>query len=463
MGNRFFIVIICLLFSVLSCVEAFAQSEPTVLSLNDAIRLALEYNRELKSSQDRIASANISLETAKSEFTIKIRPEISGLYQQNDELDQNYGLEFSKKFRFGGEASWRTRTSVDASLEEKYQTDLIFAYTQPLLRGRGTMPTTNAIVSAERNTRVQYRSLQLFQQRLIVQVAASYYGILRDQTLIEVTKQAVERSQLLLQAAKAKLKVGMASKMDVFRAELQQLTAENSLVNALASLENAKRRFNLLLGAGMDVEYRFSSTLEYLPAPLERDELIQQALANRLEIQNAHERIHDAERQMQIARQNLYPPLNVTVQYTLRGQGDDFGSSWNMEKDFWGVGVRSSFNLDFANERAAYQQAHLTLNSALRALQSVKDDIISEVFQTIVSVRQAEASVKFQEQSVLQAEKQLELSSLRYKKGLSDNLDVVNAQESLIRAKNGYYSAIVQHIISKMRLKQVSGTLEVPF
>ncbi|PIE33212.1 hypothetical protein CSA56_12890 [candidate division KSB3 bacterium] len=464
MKNRLCIFVTSVpLCALLVCIGAVAQGEPLILSLDDAIKLALEYNLDLKSSQDRVTSSNISVESARSDFKINIRPNISGLYQQNDELDQTYGLTFSKKFRYGGEASWQTRTRISNSLDDEYQTDIIFAYTQPLLKGRGSLSTTNTLLSAKQNARVQYRALQLAQQRLIVQVVTSYDGILRDQILIDVNMQAVERSKLLLQAAEAKLKVGMASKMDVFRAELQQLTAENNLVHARASLENAKRQFNLLLGTDMNAEYRFSSNLKYFPISIDQDTFIRQALANRLEIQTAREQIHEAERQVKLARQNLYPPLDVSVRYTLRGQGDDLDKSWEMDDDFWGVGISSSFNLDLASERAAYQQAELSLNAAIRSLQALKEDIISEVLQTIVSVKQAEASVALQKQSVRQAEKQLELSSLRYKKGLSDNLDVVNAQESLVQTKSSYYSSIVQHIISKTRLEQVTGTLEVPF
>jgi outer membrane protein len=85
------------------------------------------------------------------------------------------------------------------------------------------------------------------------------------------------------------------------------------------------------------------------------------------------------------------------------------------------------------------------------------------VLQTITGVKQAQARVYLQEQSVSQAEKQLELADLRYKKGLSTNLDVIDAEEAFISAKTNYYSAIAQHLIAKMRLKQVTGTLEVPF
>jgi len=254
----------------------------------------------------------------------------------------------------------------------------------------------------------------------------------------------------------------MASKMDVFRAELQALSAENSLVDAQASLENAKRRFNLLLGVEMDAEFLFPSTLNYQPIALDKDRFLQEALENRLELEDARERIEEAERQLTIAKQNLLPPLDVSLRYTIRGEGDAFDKSLEMDDEFWGVGINSSFSLDLAQERASYQQAQLNLNGAIRALKTTQDDIQSEVLQALISVRQAEAGISLQEQSMAQAEKQLELSALRYKKGLSDNLDVVDAEENFVKSKTSYYSAIVQHLIAGMQLQQAAGTLEMP-
>ncbi len=461
--NTLIIIVFMSFLPITTPLAATAQQALAVLSLDDAIRLALKQNVNLQSSRDRVTGANISLEAAKSDFRIKIRPALSGFLGQDEEITQNYGLHLSKQFHSGGEASWQIKTRIDENQDDQYQTDVTVAFTQPLLKGRGKLSTTQELVSGERNTRSQYRALILAQQRLMIDVTSAYYGILRDQMLREVNTRALDRAKTLLQAAEAKLKIGMASKMDVFRAELQVLTTENGTVDAAESLENTRRRFNLLLGTDLEANFVLSSTLDYTSVTLDKEQLIQQALENRLELQDAQENVIDTKRRLKIAKQNLYPPLDISIQYTLSGKGDVFDKSLELDDSSWGVGVNSSFNLDFANDRATYQQAQLALDGAIRAFQSKEQDIILEMLQTITSVQQAQARVQLQQQSVLQSEKQLELSDLRYKKGLSDNLDIIDAEEALIKAKTSYYSAVAQHLIAKMRLKLVTGTLEVPF
>ena len=90
-----------------------------------------------------------------------------------------------------------------------------------------------------------------------------------------------------------------------------------------------------------------------------------------------------------------------------------------MDDNDWGIGITSSFDMNLARERGAYQQAQLNYNGAVRALESVQQDVLLEVMQTVTSVRQAQARVALQEQSVMQAEKQLELAELRYKVAIS--------------------------------------------
>ena len=434
------------------------------LSLEDAVHLALGQNVQLQSTRESVTSANISLESAKSQFKIQIRPDISGLLQSGDNVEQRYGMKMNKKFAIGGELGWQANTRIDKTSTDAYRTEVTLRYTQPLLKGRGALANTADITAAERRTRSQYRALLLAQQQLIINVAAAYYGILRDQLLLEANYRAVERARLLLQAAEAKLKVGMASKMDVFRAELQVLTAENGLVDAEESLLNTRQRLNILLSTDLNAVFTLSTPLSYEPVEmLDQDALIKHALENRLEMQNVYESLQEAEQQMQIARQNQYPPLDLSVHYTLSGQSDGFQESLDLDDTAWGVGVNTSFDFNFTRQQGAYRQAQLTYNGAVRAIEAKEQDILLEVLRAVNSVRQAQARIGLQEQSVMQAEKQLELAELRYKKGLSDNLDVIDAEEAVLKAKTGYYSAVVQQILAKLTLKHVTGALDIPF
>ncbi len=98
---------------------------------------------------------------------------------------------------------------------------LSFGVSQPLLRGFGKKATEFELENSRRSLEGSERNLELARQRLAVDVVASYYNIVRQQGLVEVAEKSFERNQELLRASEARLEVGLASKLDVFRAELQ--------------------------------------------------------------------------------------------------------------------------------------------------------------------------------------------------------------------------------------------------
>lgn len=441
----------------------FSHAQYSALSLDEAMDLALTRNAQMQAARESIIGARIALESAKSEFGLQIRPDVSGLLQSGETVGQRYGMQFSKKLAIGGELGGTVSTTIDNAETDEYRTDVTFSYTQPLLQGRGTLSTMAELRSAERRTRSQHRALIVTQQQLMVNVATAYYGIVRDQLLVEANRRAVERAHLLLQAAEAKLKVGMASKMDVFRAELQVLTAENGLVDAEESLHNLRQQLNILMGMDLNAEFTLSTPLVYEPVSvLDTDALVQHALDTRLDMQDAYDAVQEAEERMRIARQDQYPPVNLSVQYTLSGEGTGFDHSLDLDDSDWRVGLNAAFDVNLTRRQGAYRQAQLAYNAAVRAIDSKERDILLEVSRAVNSVQQAQARIALQERSVLQAEKQLELAELRYKKGLSDNLDVIDAEEAVLSAKTSYYSAVMQHILAKLTLQHASGALDVP-
>ena len=147
---------------------------------------------------------------------------------------------------------------------------LTFTVTQALLRGFGRKATQFDLTNAKRNLQSSGRNLEITRQRLAVEVVASYYNIVRQQGLVEVAEKSAERSRELLRASEARLKVGLASKLDVFRAELQLSQAEVSLIRREEALELAMDTFKFNLGLNpQDEVYLEMVAPDYQPVVLD--------------------------------------------------------------------------------------------------------------------------------------------------------------------------------------------------
>jgi outer membrane protein TolC len=334
--------------------------------------------------------------------------------------------------------------------------------TQPLLRGFGPKKTQYNLTNARRNLQSSDRNLELTRQRLAVDVVASYYNILRQQGLVEVAQGALERSKELLRASEARLEVGLASKLDVFRAELQISQAEEGVISRQEALELAMDNFKFKLGfdPGDEVALEMVEP-EYQPLALDIDELTRTSLMNRIEVIEERARIEDSERSFSISRQNLLPKLDLNVRYEQRGLGASLGDSFDFQFSDVNVFLSTSYQLDQSAERASYAHAQIGLEARRRSLKQVEYNVANEVRAAARNVERVAKSILLQERNIDFAEKQRRLASLRYQRGLASNFDIIDAENNVIRAHSSYVSLLADYFVSLIELKRVTGTLDL--
>jgi outer membrane protein len=443
--------------------EAQDPNGTRVLTLEEAVKLALVNNLNLQSTVDVVQGSQISEGLAESRFNFKVTPSYARGFGDQSVVDQRLGLEVSKLLPFGATLSGGLRTDWAASdLGNFNNTALSFGVTQPLLRGFGTRVTEFDLENARRGRQSSERSLDLAKQRLAVDVVASYYNIVRQSGLVEVAEKSLERNKELLKASEARLEVGLASKLDVFRAELQLSQAEDAVIFRNEALELALDAFKFNLG----LSPRESVALEmvepeYEPADVDVDRLTAVALQNRIEMREENDRIHDAERSLAVSRQNLLPQLDVNLRYEHRGIGDSLSTSFNFYDHAFNVFLSTSYPLDRSNENASYALSQIDATARRRSLRLVEYNISNEVRASARNAERIGKSITLQERNIDFAEKQLRLATLRYQRGLASNFDIIDAENNLIQARTNYVSLVSDYHVARMELKRVTGTLDI--
>ena len=434
-----------------------------VLSLEEAVRLALVNNLNLLSTVDVVHGAQISKQVAESRFNFKVTPSYGRGISEQSLVDQRFALEVSKLLPFGTTVTGNYRSdSMTNQLGNFNNSILGFGVTQPLLRGFGTKATEFQLENSRRGLQGAERSLELSRQRLVVDVVASYYNIVRQQGLVEVADGSLARNRELLRASEARLLVGLSSKLDVFRAELQLSQAEEALILRREALELAFDRFKFDLG--LDPWKRVSLEIvepEYQPFDVDVDALTELALRNRIEVREEHDRIDDARHSQAVSKQNLLPPLDLNIRYEQRGIGDSLGSSFNFQDDAFNVFLSTSYALDRTSERASFALSQIDVDARRRSLKLTEYNVANEVRASARNVQRVGKSIVLQERNIDFAEKQMRLATLRYQRGLASNFDIIDAENNLIRARNNYVSLVTDYHVARIQLKRVSGTLDV--
>jgi outer membrane protein len=444
--------------------EAVVVSTPgkPTLDLRQAVALALEGNFGIQASADGVQSARIAESTARARFYPKLTPAIRGSTD-----DRTFSLEASQRIPWSGgsltgAASYRTTTRQDQLFPST--SDLRLTLSQPLLRGFGPAATRFELVNSRRSMLARERAYDLDRQRLAVDVTAAFFQVVKQRQLLAVARQSQERSLRLRVASDARLKVGLASKLDVLRADLQASQAESAAVAADSALETALERFRFVLGlpptALVEPEHiRFPTELAPRPEPL--DVLLARALQNRLDLQESRDQLEDARRSSAIARQNLLPRLDLNVGITRSGFGSTFSESLSEADHRVDFFVTTSYPLEQASVQAAKASAELELVSRQRALRQKQLEIEADVRAAVRDLERIRKSIELQRKGVELAEQQHRLATLRYERGLASNFDVVDAEQSVLSARTALVGLLTDFQVARVRLLRVTGELDV--
>lgn len=295
-------------------------------------------------------------------------------------------------------------------------------------------------------------------------VTRAFYQVVEQRALLAVARQSLRRSQNLEKASEARLAVGLVSKLDVFRAQLQAAQAQESMVRAEALLEDALERFRFLLGRapGDGLQPAAVSLPEDLPDAIEPIEvLVPRALETRVDLHETRDEVDDAQRFASIARQNLLPQLDLRVGLVGRGLGPSYGGAWRTADRQLTFGLETSFPLERSPDRAAGALAAIQVESRARTLRQRELEIESEVRRAVRDLAQIRKSVELQKTAVRVAEQQHRLATLRYQRGLASNFDVVEAEESLVLARSALVSLLARYQVERVDLLRTVGTLDV--
>jgi outer membrane protein TolC len=436
------------------------EGVPT-MSLPAAVRLALERNFGLLDSVDALNATRWAEKAALGQFF----PTVTPVFQRSDDRTV-WGVDFAQALPWtGGTVSATGRYLSEPTVDAPYPktTDLRLLLSQPLLRGVGPNATFFQLTNARRAVQGQERSLALSKQRLAVEVAAAFYAVIAQRQLLDVAGQSLERTQALLKSSEARLQVGLASKLDVFRAELQAAQASDSMVRSRSALASALERFRGLLALPPDDPVE----PEAAPLPEARDDfepveaLVRRALDTRLELEEARDQVSDAKRAASLATQNLLPQLDLNVGVTQLGYGGSFGNAWSAGDRRVEVFFSASSPIQQSGQRSARAVAQIEVGSRERAVRQRELDIDQQVRQALRELDQIAKSVFLQRKAMEVAVQQRRLAVLRYQRGLGSNFDVVDAESNLVTARSALVQLLTTYAVARLDLKRTTGTLDV--
>lgn len=410
---------------------------PANLSYDDAIQLAIENNVSTLLARERRNEARGN----KQQSLAPLLPNISGAAYQANLTENLVALGFQPGTIPGFNSTFLGPfKNFDARV---------------LLR------QTVFDLSAIRNYqagRAGVRVAELEQALAREQVASSagllYLEALRAERAVKAAQANVDLAQTLLQLAQDQHNAGVATGVDVTRAQTRLAEQHTALAQAQTSSEQARLNLQRVVGLPLGSPLVLTDQLRFVEEPEPSvDTAVAQAAQDRREIQVAEERNKISQLETQAARAEHLPSLEVV---------GDYGPSGITPNSFDLPTRRIAVQLNVPIFNGGLTQGRVTAAASRQRqselqLANIRGQVEEDVRLALTTLRTAAVQVRAADESVTLAQKELEMARDRFRAGVGDNLEVVTAQTSLANARNAQVNALAQHNAARLNLAAALG------
>ena len=437
-----------------------AEPAAYTLTLEEAIKLSLHANRSLKNSEYGVDSQAYALTAAESTFNWKYAPGTTAVASEESN-SIGAGVTIGKKTTLGPSVSLSQELYKNEyhNFENGWQAKFGAALTVPLLRGLGSEINLDSVHSAEFSLRSVRRSHHLAKISLVIETVAAVYDVVEQRELVNFHQLQIDRFRGHAMMAMAKEKIGLSDPIDVYRAQIRLKDVQDSLSRSQEALRNATDRLKLLLAIPLDTTMDATAPLTCQPIGISVDKAITTATKNRIELSQAEDEIENVRRSSRLAKHNLKPQLDMVGRYNRTANDDPVDRSLRLDEDFWSISLVSTTDWGRATEKAEYQRSLLAVKSAELSRWAKVDSIKREVRQVFDSLLKAEERMQIRKEQIHQADGKLALAKTKFRHGMANNFDVIEAETELQEAQTNLLSAKIEYIVGTYRLRAGMGTL----
>ncbi|HDJ23269.1 MAG: hypothetical protein B5M54_02405 [Candidatus Aminicenantes bacterium 4484_214] len=419
---------------------AFSE-EPLVLTLEKSVQIALAKNPNQLAAQERLKAAQSSVREAAAQFFPSLNAQ--GMHTLDEKVME---LEFPSMIP--GQPPQR----VEIDFTRDYQFSL--SLNLPLFTG-GRL--TSNFKQAQYGLKATQEMVRQTKQEIVYQTKQAFYGYLLAKEFVQVAEEAVDLAQKHLDNVKALYEVGLASKFDLLRSEVQLANLQPQLIRARNNLKITELSLKTVLGLSLETPIEIKGSLQYQPFTINEEECYQIALQNRPELLQLNFQKQRTAAMIGLARASGLPTVAVSGNFNY--WSDQFKFKKDTWSDYYSVNLVVSiplFNGFATSARVAQSKA------ALRELENTRQGLVNlirfEVSQALLRLKEAEESLLSQGKNVEQAQESLRIAELNYAEGLVTTLDVSSAQTALSQAKTNYSQALYDYMLAQAALEKAMGT-----
>jgi HAE1 family hydrophobic/amphiphilic exporter-1 len=293
-------------------------------------------------------------------------------------------------------------------------------------------------------------------QMTALDAVRSYNQLLFATEQLRIIQTNVQSKQSHVDSARNRRAAGVATELEVLRAEVdlenaraEALRAENEVIAARATL-------NTVMLRPTNSPIQPTDTLEAVPFETGFEEAVKEALGARPELQLLRTREQFQDRLVGVAAADSKPTFDFTGSYGFAVRRPE--NLFQPDYSRWSAAINITVPL-FDGWRTAGRvaQAHAERETVTQQIAALENQVRLDVQSAFDSLALANRTIQAAELNVTQARRAAEMTEANYKLGAATQLDVVDAQQALRQAENIRNQALFTHANARASLKFVMG------
>lgn len=453
---------------------------PFTLSLEEAIEYAVLNNLSFRNSYGllEIATRNVTASKASLfEPTLQLSYDrratnnpAQGFIPQFTSQVEGGSLSYSQQFNDGTNVilNYATNNSSSSLRDQQNNTGLQLQIRRSLFgKSNSFYANETGLRNARIDKRIAYTEYLDSYQALVVKVIEAYLNTVKAQRQIGVSESVLRSRQELLDLTQIKFNLGVSTKLDVLRVEVQVAGEEELLIQARNTFQN---RLDALLNIlnyddpPQTVEVSFdeerdSNKLDY---STKLNENLSRALQERLDIKIAKLRLSQQKNSLRNAQEQIKNKVELSGSLRKHATDSVFSASQDFSDRNWSLGLRYDYPLGNRRNRENLFSQRVRLDNSERQLEELRLRVGLEVRNAQRSIVSTRERIKVLKKNLARARENLKLARLSYEKGIKSSIEVLDAQDDLQDVNKNYINTMLDLKIAEFRLLRSMGTIGIP-
>ncbi len=412
-----------------------------LLTVKDAVQIALENNYEIKLSQNdlRIAEENTTPGNA------GMLPNVTGNFSQSNSVMNSSQVQ----------ASGETRSLSNAK-NNNMSYGVSIGWT--IFDGLAMFSRYDQLKELKKQGEYELKRTILTK---VSDVISTYYTIVEQQNLLHAIDSNINISKERLKTAENRFMIGKASRLEVLNVQVNLNEDESSRLRQANVVKNLKINLNSLMARDLAEEFDVEREVEY-DDTLIFGELLEKAKAHNPDLQIIAINKRIAELELKRIKGGRYPTIRLNTGYNFSESESSLGFVSSSNSRGLNYGVTASINIfDGFNQRRNERVAQIAIDNADLMIDQ-QDLLIRTAMSTAYETYQTNLSLaRLEENNAQIARQNLNITMEKYRIGTISAVEFRDAQENFINAVSRFNSSRLQAKLSELQLKEMIGNINL--